>query len=102
MKEGVNVELLRHLTEELLQSLMVSKMYRLFSGIYTVSSINNGILTLKIFEWSLVCSSPARIGGRASYIVGTDKEARAANSDASLLGSKRARPIAISTGGFFS
>lgn len=81
---------------------MVSKMYRLFSGIYTVSSINNGILTLKIFEWSLVCSSPARIGGRASYIVGTDKEARAANSDASLLGTKRARPIAISTGGFFS
>lgn len=39
--------------------------------------------------------------GRASYSVGTDKEARSANSDAPLLGTKRARPIAISSGGFF-
>lgn len=93
---------MRRLTEDLLQILMVLKMYRLFSGIYTVSTINNGVLTLKIFEWGLVCSSPARIGGRASYVVGTDKEAHTANGDAALLGTKRARPIAISTGGFFS
>lgn len=39
--------------------------------------------------------------GRASYSVGKDKEARSANGDALLLGTKRARPIAISSGGLF-
>lgn len=38
---------------------------------------------------------------RASYSVAKDKEARSANGDALLLGTKRARPIAISSGGLF-
>lgn len=50
-------------------------------------------------EFGVQISSTYR--GRASYSVGTDKEARSANSDAPLPRTKRARPIAISTGGFF-
>lgn len=38
--------------------------------------------------------------GGASHGVGADEEARSANSDAPLLGTNRARPIAISSGGF--
>lgn len=50
-------------------------------------------------EFGVQISSTYR--GGASYRVGTDEEARSANSDAPLLGTKRARPIAMSRGGLF-
>lgn len=65
------------------------------------SSTNDGVFVLLIFEWSLVYRVLARIGAVLPSGVYKDKEARSANGNALRLGTKRARPIAISSGGPF-
>lgn len=69
---------------------------------YIRSFVNKeGSINSEDFWMEFGGQSSSTYRGRASYSVGKDKEARSANGDALLLGTKRARPIAISSGGLF-